>query len=97
MNRFPFSWAGDRTIERGDCQPANTAPLRSTTAPAGFAAPAGMQIPRHHRQRLSRTAKQVLNNPHLMRRVSDRVYALWEADQRRWRDRDQPSSNFQQP
>lgn len=89
MNRFPFPWAGDRNLNRGDCRPS-TVPIKGMTHPIGFAALASIQISQRARLRLGRTAKQVLKNPHLRRRVSDRVYALWEADERQWRDHDRP-------
>ncbi len=90
MNRFPFPWAGDRNLTRGDCRPSTTQPRPAMTHPAGYSAPAGVQISQRTQRRLSRTTRQVLADPHLMRRVSDRVYALWQADQRQWRDRDRP-------
>ena len=92
MNRFPFPWAEDNHLARGNCRPSGTEPLTGITHPAGFAAPAGIQIAQRTRLRLRRTTRQVLADPHLMRRVSDRVYDLWTADQRQWRDRDRPHS-----
>lgn len=94
MNRFPFPWAGDRNIERGHCQPASTEPLPNSIPAAGFAAPAGGQISSQQQQRLGRTARQVLKSPHLKRRVSDRVYALWVAEQHQWNQRDRPRARF---
>ena len=94
MGRFPFSWAGDRATNRGECR-ASVAPIGPAAQPAGYSGAAGMQIIQRIRRRyLTRTAKQVLANPHLMRRLSDRVYALWEEDLRQQRDRAHPTSRF---
>ena len=90
MNRFPFPWAGDRHIARGDCRSSPLPPVRATRA-AGYAAPAGVQISARLRHRLGRTARQVRRNPHLMRRLNERLDALWQAEQRQQRDRDRPN------
>lgn len=87
-SRFPFSWAGDRNIARGECQPANTAPLPHFTYPPGYAPLPGAQSGKSPHWRLRRTTRQVLKDPHLVRRLSEHVYDLWVAEQRQWRDRD---------
>lgn len=92
MNRFPFPWAGDENLASGIGRLSATEPLPKITHSAGFAAPAGVQVAQRTRLRLRRTTRQVLASPHLMRRVSDRVYELWVADQRQRADRDRPHS-----
>ncbi|MEM1311048.1 MAG: hypothetical protein AAGF98_16395 [Cyanobacteria bacterium P01_H01_bin.153] len=91
MSRFPFLRQADRNLVRGEFWPSSTEPLPGNPYRAGYAAPAGEQIPLRQRRRLNQTARQVRANPHLMRRVSSRVYALWEADERLWRERHQPN------
>ena len=92
LSRFPFSWAGDRNIARGEAQPSSTEPMPGFTHPAGYAPLPGAQYGKSPHWRLRRTTRQVLKNPHLVRRVSDRVYELWAAEQQPWRDRDQSQS-----
>lgn len=81
MSRFPFRIAGDRATTRGLTQPTLD-PVRSVGNPAGYAAPAQLQVQRQERRmRLARMVRLVRSDPHLMRRLGDRVYALWQADQ----------------
>ncbi len=87
MSRFPFRIAGDRATTRALTR-STLDPIRGVSSPAGYAAPAQLQIRRHEQlARLSRMVGLVRSDPHLMRRLSDRVYALWQADQRVERDR----------
>lgn len=68
-------------------QPQGTLkPLGTPASPAGFAAPASIQM-RHESQPSAALASRVLRDPLLLRRVSDRVYELFLEDMRLQHDR----------
>ena len=65
-------------------------PIGEFTAPAGYAAPfAVLQSERKKEEQtgIAKAAAQVLQNPLLMRRLSDRVYELMLEDLRNQRER----------
>ncbi len=91
-NCFPFRNEGDYTVAKGECQPS-AAPIGPVTQPAGYAAPAAIQLVQaRHGARLRLVTHQVLATPHLKRRLGDRIHALWVADQQQRQDREQPDS-----
>ena len=91
-NCFPFRNAGDYTVANGQCQPSS-APIGPVTQPAGYAAPADIQLAQAmHSARLRLVTHQVLATPHLKRRLGDRIYALWVADQQQRQAREQPNA-----
>lgn len=64
-------------------------PSRGFTSPSGFAAPPLIQsnCPAQEQAALLQTASKVLNDPILLRQLSDRVYELMLEDLRYQRER----------
>ncbi|HEY9667156.1 MAG TPA: hypothetical protein V6C91_10140 [Coleofasciculaceae cyanobacterium] len=70
-------------------------PIGELSTPAGFAAPCSIQSDRQKDERAAvlKTAEQVLNDPLLLRRLSDRVYELMLEDLRNQRERSRNYGN----
>lgn len=69
---------------------SSTGSLQLTAAamsPAGYAAPADIQVAPAVRSTIAAIANQVLRDPVLLRQISDRVYELLLDDLRQQRDR----------